>query len=80
MNAIETTGFVDEQRQLRLDAPLPILGPSRVRVLILVPDAGEIDEAAWLRAGATNPSFDFLKDQAEDIYTRSDGQPFHDQR
>jgi hypothetical protein len=80
MNAIETTGFVDEQSQLRLDGPLPILGPSRVRVLILVPEAGEIDDEAWLRAATTNPAFDFLKEPAEDLYTPSDGQPFHDQR
>jgi hypothetical protein len=80
MNAIETTGIVDAQRQLRLDEPLPIAGPSRVRVIILVPDAGDIDESAWAKAAATSPAFDFLKDAAEDIYTRADGKPFHDQR
>jgi len=35
MNPIETTGIVDAQHQLRLDEPLPISGPSRVRVIIL---------------------------------------------
>ena len=80
MNAIETTGFVDAQHQLRLDEPLPIAGPSPVRVIILVPDADEISEAAWTKAAAANPAFDFLKEEAEDIYTRNDGKPFHDQR
>jgi hypothetical protein len=79
VNAIETTGVVDAQRQLRLDEPLPIAGPSRVRVIILVPEAGDLGEHEWTKAVANNPAFDFLKDAGEDIYTRSDGKPFHDQ-
>jgi len=78
MNAIETTGIVDAQHQLRLDEPLPIAGPSRVRVIILVPEAGDVAENEWTKAVATNPAFDFLNDAGEDIYTRSDGKPFHD--
>lgn len=79
MNAIEATGIVDEDHRLRLDEPLPIAGPSRVRVIVLVPEPGEIEEKAWLNAAASNPTFDFLKDEAENIYTRADGKPFHDQ-
>lgn len=77
MKAIETTGTVDDQRQLHLDKPLPIVGPSRVRVIILFPE-DDIDEREWLLAAASNPAFDFLKDPAEDIYTLTDGKPFHD--
>ena len=51
MNAIETTGIVDAQHQLRLDEPLPIAGPSRVRVIILVPESGDIDEKALGKSG-----------------------------
>jgi hypothetical protein len=80
MNAIETTGIVDEQRQLRLDEPLPIVGPSRVRVLILVPEPGDVEESDWLKAAKTNLAFDFLKEEAENVYSRADGRPFHDQR
>lgn len=80
MNAIETTGIVDEQRQLTLDEPLPLVGPSRVRVLILVPEPGDVDESAWLKAAKANPAFDFLKEEAENVYSRADGRPFHDQR
>ena len=80
MNAIETTGIVDAERRLQLDEPLPIAGPSRVRVIILVPDADEIEENAWRKAVAASPAFDFLKDPGEDVYTRADGKPFHDQR
>lgn len=79
MNAIETTGIVDAQHQLRLDEPLPLPEQSRVRVIVLLPET-EISETAWLKTAAANPSFDFLKEKAEDIYTRADGKPFHDQR
>jgi hypothetical protein len=79
MNAIETTGTVDAQHQLRLDEPLPIAGDSRVRVIVLVPEEADVSEAAWTRAVAGTPSLDFLKDAGEDIYTAADGKPFHDQ-
>ncbi len=79
MNAIESTGVVDAQHQLRLDQPLPIAKQSRVRVIVLVPEAGDVSEAAWTAAAAASPAFDFLKDAAEDIYTDADGKPFHDQ-
>ena len=79
MNAIETTGVVDAEHQLRLDEPLPIPGQSRVRVIVLVPDAEDVSEATWTKAVSANPAFDFLKDAAEDVYTVADGKPFHDQ-
>jgi hypothetical protein len=79
MNAIEATGVVDSQHQLRLDEPLPVPVQSRVRVIVLVPDAEDIPEEAWTKAVSTSPAFDFLKDGAEDVYTPTDGKPFHDQ-
>jgi len=79
MKAIEVTGTIDEQRELHLDEPLPIVGPSRVRVLLLLPEEADIDEREWLRAAATNPALDFLKNPAEDIYTLADGKPFYDE-
>lgn len=87
LRAIEISGTVDEQHRLHLDEDVPISGPSRVRVIILVPDTahderraepGDMEETAWLRAAASNPAFDFLDDPQEDIYTLSDGRPFHD--
>ena len=78
MRAIETTGTVDQESRLVLDAPLPITGPSRVRVIILVVEETDIEEQEWLRAAASNSAFDFLKDPSEDIYTLSDGKPFAD--
>lgn len=55
VNAIEATGIVDAQHQLRLDEPLPIPGQSRVRVIVLVPEAEEIPEAAWAKAASASP-------------------------
>jgi len=44
----------------------------------LLPEDSDISETEWLHATAANPAFDFLKDPEEDIYTLSDGEPFHD--
>lgn len=76
--AIETSGMINAQRQLVLDEPLPVVGPKRVRVIILMSEETEISEEEWLRAAAANPAFDFLKEPEEDIYTLADGRPFHD--
>jgi len=78
--AIETTGTIDAQHHLVLDGALPITGPTRVCVIILVPEESDINETEWLQAAVTNPAFDFLKDPEEDIYTLSDGRPFYDER
>jgi hypothetical protein len=80
LKAITVAGTIDEKRQLHLDDPLPVSGPSRVSVIILFPDEErEFAEAQWLHAAATNPAFDFLKEPEEDIYSLSDGRAFSDQ-
>jgi hypothetical protein len=81
VRAIETTGVIDEKRQLRLDTPLPVAGPRRVRVIVLFPEESydEISESEWLHVAATSPVFDFLKESKEDLYTLADGRPFDDQ-
>ena len=79
MNAIETTGTVDEQQQLHLDSPLPIRGPAQVRVIVLyTAEPMEWDESVWLKAAAANPAFDFLRNPEEDVYSPTDGKPFND--
>ena len=77
LTAIELTGTIDEQHQLRLDEALPITGPRRVRVIVLYPLEGDWNETEWLQAAARNPAFEFLNDPREDIYSLTDGQPFH---
>ena len=77
---IETTATINAKRQLVLDEQLPVVGPTKVRVIILLPEDVDIDEKEWLRSASVNPAFDFLKESEEDIYTLVDGKPFHDQR
>lgn len=80
LRAVEVAGTIDQNHQLHLDEPLPVNGPSRVRVIILIPDSpNEVSEEEWLKAAATNPAFDFLKEPEEDIYTLADGKPFRDE-
>lgn len=43
---------------------------------ILLDTTDDWDETEWLKAAAHNPTFDFLKDAAEDIYSPTDGSPF----
>ena len=79
MTAIEMTGTVDENHQLKLDGVLPFAGPKRVRVIVLsplieIPD--DWNEADWLKASLNNPAFKYLQDPEEDIYTINDGKPF----
>jgi hypothetical protein len=78
LTAIEVTGTVDEQHQLRLDESLPILGPQRVRVIVLYPLNEDWNEAEWVQSAARNPAFADLASPEEDIYSPSDGKPFHD--
>lgn len=78
MKAIETTGTIDNMHHLSLDEPISITCPNKVKVIILFNEDTDMDEQEWLRAAASNPAFDFLREPEEDIYTLSDGKPFHD--
>jgi hypothetical protein len=79
MTALELTGAIDEDCQLKLDSKLPIPGPKRVRVIVLYSPVDEWDEDEWLRASVRNPAFDFLKEPEEDLYSLADGKPFNDE-
>ncbi|WP_347274338.1 hypothetical protein [Candidatus Kuenenia sp.] len=76
--AIETTATINAKRQLVLDEPLPVAGPQKVRVIILLQEETDIDEKEWLKLASVNNAFDFLKEPEEDIYTSFDGKSFHD--
>jgi hypothetical protein len=80
LKAIELWATVDEKKQLCLDEPLPIAGHSRVRVIVLFSPEAQVSEEEWLYAAARNPAFAFSKEPGEDIYSLTDGRPFHDQR
>lgn len=77
--AIELQGAIDEHHHLLLaNISLPEAEPGPVRVLVLIPEAADMDEYQWLRAAAANSAFAFLNDPAEDVYSPMDGKPFHD--
>jgi hypothetical protein len=74
MTAVEMTGMVDKDRQLRLDGPVPIVGPKQVRVLVLALEEDE-EEILWFREAANSEAFAFLHDSEEDLYSLEDGKP-----
>jgi hypothetical protein len=74
MRTIETTGILNTQGQLQLDHPIPQEKARFVRVILLMPEE-ELNEQTWLNAVSNNPSFAFLHDPEEDIYTLKDGLP-----
>ena len=78
MKAIETTGQIDEEGNLHLSKPL-LEKDKRVKVIVLIPESEiEEEEVLWLKSVSKSPSFGFLEDPAEDIYSLKDGKPFHD--
>jgi serine/threonine-protein kinase len=42
-------------------------------------DAEDFSEREWLKAASKNEAFDFLNDEAEDIYTLEDGKPLQNE-
>lgn len=54
--AFEITATIDANRQLVLDEPLPVTGPAKVRVIILLHEEVDTDEKEWLRSASTNPA------------------------
>jgi hypothetical protein len=56
---------------------LPVPSSGRVRVIVLISEhEDEITELEWMKFLAHNSAFDFLADEAEDIYSIEDGRPF----
>ncbi len=76
MRLIECAGTISAQGELQLDELLPLNQPSRVRIIVLFPESLESDDLTpeqWSNAVASNPSFAFLHDAEEDIYTLENG-------
>ncbi len=78
IQAFEIKGQVDGNGQLILENPLmSLLHNKQVRIIVLLDrEEDEYNEAKELHSLSVDPAFDFLKDEAEDIYTLKDGQPF----
>ncbi len=77
MIAIETKGTVDSEGFLTIGHPLALRN-RKVRVLVLLPE--EDEDAEWRQAVSSNPAFDFLHDEAEDIYSLEDGTDLTDEK
>ena len=75
MKAIETSGTINKSGLLKLDRPLVFHKKQKLKVIILYEEDDRISDDEWLKALSTNPVFDFLKDEKEDIYTLADGKP-----
>jgi hypothetical protein len=72
MKAIETTGRVEKSGYLKLDKPIEAIKKNqKVKVIILFDESDNITDKEWLSSLSNNPSFDFLKDESEDIYSES---------
>jgi hypothetical protein len=81
LTAIETTGTINTNHQIVLDKELPISEKSRVRVIVLFDENSvDINEKDWLKSASRNDAFNFLNDDAEDIYTLADGKPLQNEK
>lgn len=79
MKAIEIKAKTDKYGHLKINNPLK-QNESDVRVIILVDEMkDDVDEEKlWMSAISSNPAFNFLNDEKEDIYSLTDGEPFSD--
>lgn len=77
MKAIEINSKTDKHGHLRINYPLNKKN-SKVRVIILlIEDKESEEEKLWMQSISNNPSFDFLKEPEEDIYSLDNGEPIN---
>lgn len=77
MKTIELNYKTDNEGRLNIEYQLD-RSNSSVRVLILVEDStSQNEEKEWLKAISVNPAFEFLKNDIEDIYSLTDGEPIN---
>lgn len=75
MKAIEIEYKTDNKGRLNIEYQLN-RSNSAVRVLIFVKDStSQEEEKEWLKAISGNPAFEFLKNDSEDLYSLTDGEP-----
>jgi len=75
MRALEIKAKTDKKGKLQIEKDLKQANMA-VRVLILFDEENE--EELWLKAISKNPSFDFLNDPDENVYSLKDGKPLDD--
>ena len=74
VNEIKTK--TDNKGQLKINIPLKEINKN-VRILILLSEEEDLidDDKIWLYSNSQNPSFDFLNEPEENIYSLNDGEP-----
>jgi hypothetical protein len=78
MHAIETLATIDNQGFIQMSLPLRVRNKS-AKIIILIEDEDNpmnLEDKLWAKAISDNTAFDFLKEEAEDIYSITDGKPF----
>lgn len=75
LTAIETTGTIKQNGKIEIDETFSVDTPTSVRVIVLFPEAEDVQESEWMKAASNNEAFDFLNDAEEDIYSLADGKP-----
>lgn len=73
MQALELAGSIDDQGELKLEKKLMGHRQSKVKVIPLFEDDEPGKE--YFYSIANNPSFEFLNEPEEDIYSNNDGIP-----
>ena len=73
MQALELQTVADDNGALKIQLSQQFKN-RKFKVILLALD----DEEEWLSSLQKNPSFGFLNDEGEDIYTLKDGKPLHD--
>lgn len=76
MQTIELKSKTDKHGKLKIEHNLNTPGRN-VSVLILSDEHLDNEEMEWEDSILKDPSFDFLKDSSEDIYTLNDGDPIN---
>ena len=51
-----------------------------VEIRVSIVSKNNIQDKQWLKAISKNPSFDFLQDESEDIYSLNDGNPLDNEK
>ena len=69
MQALEIIGKIDEKGHIILSKPLEFRNKIVKIIMLIADDDDTIENEEWLAALSTNPIYDFLKDDEEDIYT-----------
>ena len=78
MKAIEIESKTDSKGFLRMNYSLEHKDKTVKVIIMYEENSDEDDEAEWLKSVSKNPAFDFLKDEAENIYTIENGEPVND--